>query len=59
MKVRPTYTEKDYKIAKELSESKQKDRVLPRKYALRWGDAGLCCKYICQLAFLIDTDYLF
>ncbi|XP_078327342.1 receptor-type tyrosine-protein phosphatase alpha-like isoform X1 [Crassostrea virginica] len=29
MKVKPIYTEKDYKIAKELSESKQKDRVLP------------------------------
>ena len=40
MKVKPIYTEKDYKIAKELSESKQKDRVLPRKYALRWG-AGM------------------
>nr|XP_022305246.1 receptor-type tyrosine-protein phosphatase epsilon-like isoform X2 [Crassostrea virginica] len=35
LKVRPTYTEKDYKIAKELSESKQKDRVLPLdKYSL-------------------------
>ena len=34
LKVRPSYTEKDYKIAKELSESKQKDRVLPRKYTL-------------------------
>nr|XP_022305244.1 receptor-type tyrosine-protein phosphatase epsilon-like [Crassostrea virginica] len=35
LKVRPTYTEKDYKIAKESSKSKQMDRVLPLdKYSL-------------------------
>ena len=38
MKVIPTYTEKDYKIAKESSKNKPTDRVLPRKYAVMWGE---------------------
>ena len=38
MKVIPTYTEKDYKFAKESSKNKPTDRVLPRKYAVMWGE---------------------
>ena len=32
LKVRPVYTEADYKVAKQMSAGRQTDKILPRMY---------------------------